>query len=195
MSNRDGVGGLYDNRYEGSSYLYEERISIKDKEDFQNGVFVLSGEIDDKGASALIFKVLAFKEQDPQRPMKLYINCDGGSVTAGMAIYDTLCFISNQVSTIAVEKVSGIAALILAAGEKNMRRAYRGTQLSLGHFYAKPYAELGPEVLSTMEKIIELFAKHTGRTVEEIRELIALGAILEPREAIAFGFVDEETED
>ena len=179
-------------QYEGSGHQFRREVNIKEKEDFPNGILVLDGEIDDRLACKLIMQILYFKDTCPQRPITLYINSDGGSLTAGMAIYDTICFVPNEVRTIAVEKVGGIAALILAAGTKGRRLVCSDTQITFGQLYSTPYVQLSKEIYTTIEKVCEALAKHTGRMITEVRDAIIEEVVFNAQEAMSFGIVDQE---
>lgn len=172
--------------------IWKRKINISEKEDVENGVFVIDGQINNSLAYNVIKDMLAYSERCPKETITLYLNCEGGSVSAGMAIYDTMRFLPNQVKTIATGKVIGMAVLLLAAGTLGMRFAYSDTQIVLGQFLGKADTPQQNETIdSAIEKVYHAFGQHTGRTVEEWKEVSVSQVSMKPKEARKFGVIDK----
>lgn len=156
------------------------------------GVFEIKGEINDIMAAMVVKQLLDFSDKNPKETITLYINSEGGKVTAGMAIYDVMRYIPNPVSTIASGKVAGIATLILAAGTPGMRYAYKESTVSFGLFFVnKDVQSIPPELNAVMHKIYSILAKHTKMWVEQIAEMADSENVLDAEQAIKAGLVDK----
>lgn len=172
--------------------IFRKNINIKEKEDIENGVFTIDGQINDALACNIIKDMLAFSNKYPKQLITLYINCEGGSVSAGMAIYDTICFLPNPVQTIAAGKAMGIGALLLAAGTQGMRTAHSNTEIALGQFWGKANMTQQNEMLdSVIKKVYGVLEKHTGRTEIELKEVSGSKVSMKPKEARKFGLIDK----
>lgn len=156
----------------------------------EKGIFVLKGQIDNNQAYDIVKGILEYSKKCPDKVITLHIDSQGGVLTAGMAIYDTMRAVPNPKRTIAHKNAGGIAALLLCAGTKGMRIAKSDCKISLGQFTVRAdVANISPLVYQTMDKICSLLAMHTGSTLEHIKEL------LEPQylnigEAMQSGFID-----
>lgn len=139
----------------------------------EKGIFVLKGEIDNDMACNVVKGMLDYSSKHPEKIITLHIDCEGGLITAGMAIYDTMRAVPNPKRTIAHKNAGGIAALLLCAGSRGMRIAHPNTRISLGQFYiSTDVTNVSPLLYQTMDKICALFAMHTGNTSEQIKELL-----------------------
>ena len=162
----------------------------------QNIIF-LSGVIDDETANLTVAQMLFLEGEDPDKDISLYINSAGGSVTAAMAIYDTMQFIKADISTTCIGEAVSVAAVLVAAGTKGKRFALRNsrlliTQPSLGQIggQATDIAIHAKEIFRLRDHLSAVLAKHTGQTLERIERDIERDLILTPSRAIDYGLID-----
>ncbi len=155
------------------------------------------GPVEDYMANVIVAQLLFLESENPEKDIALYINSPGGSVSAGLAIYDTMQFIKPDVSTICVGMAASMGAVLLAGGAKGKRfmlpnsRAmihqpsggYQG-QASDIHIQAQ-------EILKIRERLNEILARHTGQTVDKIRADSERDNFMSPTEAVAYGLVDK----
>ena len=171
--------------YDIFSRLLEERIIF------------LAGPVTDMNANIVIAQMLYLVSKDPKRDIKLYINSPGGSVTAGLAIYDTMQFIKCPVSTICIGLTASMAAIILAAGTKGKRFALPNAEILL-HQVSGGTQGQATEIEITAKQIIkikasinEILAKHTGQLVEKVALDTDRDFYLTAGEAKTYGLIDE----
>jgi ATP-dependent Clp protease protease subunit len=159
-------------------------------------IFVV-GPVEDYMANVIVAQLLFLESENPEKDIALYINSPGGSVSAGLAIYDTMQFIKPDVSTICVGMAASMGAVLLAGGAKGKRfmlpnsRAmihqpsggYQG-QASDIHIQAQ-------EILKIRKRLDEILAHHTGQSVEKIRQDSERDNFMSPTEAVAYGLVDK----
>jgi len=163
-------------------------------------IVFLGMPIDDIVANAVIAQLLYLQAEDPERDIYLYVNCPGGSVTAGLAIYDTMQYISNDVVTICMGQASSMGAVLLAAGAEGKRSALTharvmihqplgGTQgqASMLEIYTK-------EILYIRDQLYEILAKHTGQTHEQVAEDSDRDYFMSAEDAQKYGIVDKVIE-
>ncbi|MEO8018911.1 MAG: ATP-dependent Clp endopeptidase proteolytic subunit ClpP [Pseudomonadota bacterium] len=155
------------------------------------------GPVEDYMANVIVAQLLFLESENPDKDIALYINSPGGSVSSGLAIYDTMQFIKSDVSTICIGMAASMGAVLLAGGAKGKRfmlpnsRAmihqpsggYQG-QASDIHIQAQ-------EILKIRERLNEILARHTGQTVEKIKLDSERDNFMSPTEAIAYGLVDK----
>lgn len=167
------------------SRLLEERIIF------------LAGPIDDHVANLIIAEILFLASKDREKDIKLYINSPGGSVTAGLAIYDTMQYISCDVSTICVGMAASMAAVLLAAGEKGKRFSLPNSEILLhqpmgGITGQASEIEIGAkQILKIKAKLNLILAKHTGKPLKNIENDSDRDFYLSAEEAKKYGVVDE----
>lgn len=163
-------------------------------------IIFLGDQVDDDVANLLVAQMLFLQFEDPEKDIHLYINSPGGSVTAGMAIYDTMQYIKCDVATYCMGMAASMGAMLLTAGAKGKRHAlpnarimihqplagYRGTAMDLD-IHAK-------EVIKTKRKLNELMVHHTGRTYEEIERDTDRDNYMNPEEAKSYGLIDSVLE-
>lgn len=160
-------------------------------------IVFLGDEISDGLANSLIAQLLVLESDDPKKEVSLYINSPGGSVTAGLAIYDTMQYIRAPVSTICIGQAYSMAAVLLAAGEK-------GRRFMLPHGRVMLHQPLGgfsgqatdidiqaKEMLHLKKVLIDIVARHTGQLVERIRKDTDRDYYLGGEAAQAYGLIDE----
>lgn len=163
-------------------------------------IVFLGSPIDDNIANLVIAQLLYLQAEDPERDIYLYINSPGGSVSAGLAIYDTMQYITNDVVTICMGQASSMGAVLLAAGAKGKRSALKNSrvmihqplggsqgQASMIEIYTK-------EILKIRDKLYEILAQHTGQSQEKISRDSDRDFFMGADEALAYGLVDKVIE-
>jgi len=154
-------------------------------------------EIDDQLANAVIAQLLFLEKEDPSKDIDLYINCPGGTVIDGLAIYDTMQLIKPDVSTICVGFAASMAAILLAGGAKGKRFSLPNARVMIhqpaGGFRG-PAADVeihAREVLEARQKLYELIALHSGKTAEQVSKDADRDRFFSPEEAKEYGLIDE----
>ena len=167
----------------------------------RENIIFLGMPIDDEIANNVIAQMLFVAAEDPERDIALYINSPGGSVSAGMAIYDTMQFVRNEVSTICMGQAGSMAAILLAAGTRGKRYALPHSRILLHQpsLYglsgqATDIDIYAREILRLREQLNRLLAQHTGQSVEKTEQDVDRDFILTPEQAIAYGIVDQVLE-
>jgi len=167
------------------SRLLEERIIF------------LAGPIDDNVAHLVIAEILLLASKDSKRDIKLYINSPGGSVTAGLAIYDTMQYVTCDVATICVGMAASMAAVLLAAGAKGKRYILPNAEVLLhqpmgGITGQASEIEIGArQILKIKDKISQILAKHTGKPLKNVEQDTDRDFYLSAEESKKYGVVDE----
>ena len=160
-------------------------------------IIFLGFPIEDAVANVVIAQLLFLESEDPEKDVSLYINSPGGSVTAGLAIYDTLQYIGCPLNTICIGEAASMAALLLAAGDPGRRHALPHSRMllhqPLGGFsgQATDIDIQAQEILYTKKKMTELFAKHTGQSEEQVREDTDRDFYMRPTQAKEYGLIDQ----
>lgn len=162
----------------------------------KDSVIFLGSPIDDNVANVTIAQLLFLEAEDPEKDVSIYINSPGGIISAGMAIYDTMRFIKNDVVTICIGQAASMAAILLAAGSKGKRFALPNSKIiihqPLGGFEGQAtdimiHAE---EMRKVKEKTIEILALHSGQKAEKVALDIERDCIMTPEEARKYGIID-----
>lgn len=163
----------------------------------EDRIIFLSGEIDDAVANTVVAQLIFLEGKDPTKDISLYINSPGGSVTAGMAIYDTMNYIKCDVSTISVGFSASMGAFLLAAGTKGKRYALKNSEIMIHQVLGgaqgqasdvKIHAE---QLLKTKAKMNRILAENTGKPIEVIERDTDRDNYLTADEALAYGIVDK----
>ena len=160
-------------------------------------IVLLGTEIDDTIASLVCAQLLFLESQDPEKEINLYINSPGGSVTAGLAIYDTMRYISAPVSTLCMGMAASMAAFLLAAGNKGMRYCLPHSTVMihqpLGGFRGQATdIEIHAREIQRIKTMINsIMSENTGRPVEEVKAACERDNFLTPEESLEFGLVDK----
>ena len=160
-------------------------------------IIFLGGEIDDDVANTVVAQLLFLEMEDPDADICLYINSPGGSVTAGMAIYDTMQYIKPQVRTVCVGMAASMGAFLLMAGEKGKRCALPNSEVMIhqplgGASGQATDVQIRAEwLLKTKEKMIRMKAEMTGQPEEVIRRDLERDHFLSAQEALEYGIIDE----
>jgi ATP-dependent Clp protease protease subunit len=163
-------------------------------------VVFMVGPIDDYMANVIVAQLLFLESENPDKDINIYINSPGGSVTAGMAIYDTMQFIKPDVSTICVGQAASMGSLLLAAGAKGKRYALPNSRVMihqpLGGFsgQASDIAIHAKEILTIKSKLNDILAFHTGQPIEKIERDVDRDNFMSAPEAQAYGLVDSVLE-
>ncbi len=154
------------------------------------------GPVDDYMANVIVAQLLFLESENPDKDINLYINSPGGSVTAGMAIYDTMQFIKPDVSTICIGQAASMGSFLLAAGMKGKRYALPNSRVMIhqpsGGFsgMASDIAIHAKEILSIKHRLNETLAHHTGQTVEKVERDVDRDNFMSAQDAKAYGIVD-----
>jgi len=160
-------------------------------------IVFLGGPIHDETANLVTAQLLFLESEDPEREINMYINSPGGSVTAGLAIYDTMQFVKPPVSTLCVGQAASMGAVLLAAGAKGRRYALPHSRIMIhqpmggSRGQATDMEILTREILTLREKLNEILALHTGRDIEKIRRDTDRNYFMSAAEAQEYGLVDE----
>jgi ATP-dependent Clp protease protease subunit len=162
-------------------------------------IFVV-GQVEDHMANLIVAQLLFLESDNPDKDIHLYINSPGGSVTAGMSIYDTMQFIKSDVSTLCVGQAASMGALLLAGGAEKKRYCLPHSRVMihqpLGGFQgqASDIDIHAREILNIRQKLNEILALHTGQTVEKIAEDTERDRFMSGYEAVEYGLIDEVLE-
>lgn len=162
----------------------------------KDNIIFVGSEITDELANTIIAQMLYLEAENPEKEISLYINSPGGSITAGIAIYDTMQFIRSDVVTICVGQAASMAAVLLAAGRKGKRYSLPNSRIILhqpfGGFrgQASDIAIQAREMLRIREQINEILARHTQQPKEKIQADIERDFIMTPEEALQYGLID-----
>ena len=163
----------------------------------QDRVIFLSDEVNDTTASLVVAQLLFLESQDPDKDIVLYINSPGGSITAGMAIYDTMQYLKCEVSTLCVGLAASMGAFLLAAGAKGKRKALPHAEIMIHQPLGGTQGQ-ATDIKIHAERIIrmrrtlnEILAKQTGRPVEEIERDTERDNFLSAAQAKEYGLIDE----
>ena len=171
--------------YDIYSRLLKERI-----------VFVV-GPINDNVASLVTAQLLFLESEDPKKEISLYINSPGGLVTAGLGIYDTMQYIKPEISTLCIGQAASMGSFLLAAGEKGKRFSLPNSRImvhqpSAGFQGQATDIEIhANEVLSLKKRLNEIYSKHTGKSVDEIKTSLERDNFMTPENAKDFGLIDK----
>ncbi len=160
-------------------------------------IIVLSDEVNDTTASLVVAQLLYLEGQDPEKDISLYINSPGGSVTAGMAIYDTMQYIKCDVSTICMGMAASMGAFLLSSGAKGKRYALPNSEIMIhqplggAQGQATEIKIVADHIIKIREKLNRILAENTGKSLEEIARDTERDNYLSAQEACAYGLVDK----
>ncbi|OJF92187.1 ATP-dependent Clp endopeptidase proteolytic subunit ClpP [Alkalibacterium sp. 20] len=160
-------------------------------------IIMLGGPVDDQVANSIIAQLLFLDAQDPEKDIYLYINSPGGSVTAGLAIFDTMNFIKADVQTIAIGLAASMGSFLLAAGVKGKRFALPNTEILIhqplggAQGQATEIEIAARHILKTRDRLNKILVERTGNSVEVIERDTDRDFFMTAQEAKAYGIVDE----
>ena len=160
-------------------------------------IILLSGEINDDVASSVVAQLLFLAAQDSEKDIALYINSPGGSITAGMAIFDTMNFIGPDVSTICVGMAASMVAFLLASGAKGKRYSLPNSEIMIhqplggAHGQATEIQIAAEHIIRIREKMNRILSEKTGKPIEQIKIDTERDNYMFAEEALAYGLIDK----
>ena len=163
-------------------------------------IIFLSEEVNDTTASLIVAQMLYLEAQDPDKDIQFYINSPGGSVTAGMAIYDTMQYIKCDVATICVGMAASMGAFLLASGTKGKRMALPNAEIMIHQPSAGTQGQITDMAihmkrLETIKaRMNRILAENTGKSIEEVTQACERDNFMTSDEAVAFGIIDRVIE-
>ena len=163
-------------------------------------IIFLVGPINDNVASLVIAQLLFLESEDPKKEINLYINSPGGLVTAGLGIYDTMQYIKPDVSTLCIGQAASMGSFLIAAGKKGKRFSLPNSRImvhqpSAGFQGQATDIEIhANEVLALKKRLNEIYSKHTGKSVDEIKKALERDNFMTPEIAKDFGLIDQVVE-
>ena len=163
-------------------------------------IIFLTGPIDDNLASLVSAQLLFLESENPKKEISFYINSPGGIIWSGLAIYDTMQYISSKIMTICIGQAASAGSLLLTAGEKEMRFSLPNSRIMVhqpsgGYQGQVTDIEIQTnEIKKTKKRLNEIYAKHTGNKIDQITEIMERDKYFSPEEAINFGLIDKIVE-
>ena len=163
-------------------------------------IIFLTGPIDDNVASLICAQILFLESENPKKEISFYINSPGGIVWSGLAIYDTMQYVSSKIMTICVGQAASAGSLLLTAGEKNMRFSLPNSRIMVhqpsgGYQGQVTDIEIQTnEIRKTKNRLNEIYAKHTGKKINDVSSIMERDKYFSPEEAIKFGLIDKIVE-
>ena len=160
-------------------------------------IIFVDGEINDMSADAIVAQLLFLDSQDPEKDICLYINSPGGSVTAGLAVYDTMQQIRSDIQTFCLGQAASMAAILLAGGTKGKRSALPSSRVLIHQPWGGAQGQAvdigiqAREIIRLKKLTIEYFAFHTGKTEEQIARDMERDFFMSAQEALDYGIVDQ----
>lgn len=160
-------------------------------------VIFLTGQVEDHMANLIVAQLLFLESENPEKDIYIYINSPGGSVTAGLAIYDTMRYIKCDIATVCVGQAASMGAFLLSGGTKGKRYALPNARViihqPLGGFQgqATDFEIHAREILTIKEKLNRLMAEHCGKTLEEVVRDTERDNFLSAQQAVDYGLVDQ----
>ena len=163
-------------------------------------IIFLTGPIDDNIASLICAQLLFLESENPKKEISFYINSPGGIVWSGLAIYDTMQYISPEIMTICIGQAASAGSLLLTAGSKDMRFSLPNSRIMVhqpsgGYQGQVTDIEIhANEVLSLKKRLNEIYSKHTGKNVDQIKDALERDNFMTPDNAKDFGLIDQVVE-
>ena len=163
----------------------------------EDRIIFLIGEIDDAVANTVVAQLIYLEAKDPSKDISLYINSPGGSVSAGLAIYDTMNYVKCDVSTICIGMAASMGAFLLSSGQKGKRFALPNSEIMIHQplggvqGQATEIQIAAEHILKTKRKLNEILAKNSGRTVQELERDTDRDNYLSAQEALEYGLIDK----
>ena len=163
-------------------------------------IIFLTGPIDDNIASLVCAQLLFLESENPKKEISFYINSPGGIVWSGLAMYDTMQYISSKIMTICIGQAASAGSLLLTAGAKDMRFSLPNSRIMVhqpsGGFQGQvsDIEIQSKEIIKTKKRLNEIYSKHTGKNIKEIEEVMERDSFFSPEEAIKFGLIDKIVE-
>ena len=163
----------------------------------EDRIIFLSGEIDDAVANTVVAQLIYLEAKDPSKDISLYINSPGGSVSAGLAIYDTMNYIKCDVSTICIGMAASMGAFLLSSGTRGKRYALPNSEIMIhqplggAQGQASDIKIAAEHILKTRQKLNDILARNSGRSIEEIERDTDRDNYLSAQEAQEYGLIDK----
>ena len=163
----------------------------------EDRIIFLSGEIDDAVANTVVAQLIYLEAKDPQKDISLYINSPGGSVSAGLAIYDTMNYVKCDVSTICIGMAASMGAFLLSSGQKGKRYALPNSEIMIhqplggAQGQASDIKIAAEHILKTKQKLNAILAQNSGRPLEQIEKDTDRDNYLSAQEAQEYGLIDK----
>lgn len=164
----------------------------------KDNVIFLGQPIDDWVANLIIAQMLFLEAENPEKDISLYVNSPGGSITAGLAIYDTMQYVKPDITTICIGQAASMAAVLLAAGKKGKRYALPNSRVlihqPLMHGLGGQAVEIdihAKDIMRMKSRLNQILANHTGQPIEKIDKDTDRDYILQANEAVDYGLVDQ----
>jgi len=160
-------------------------------------IIILNGEINDNTSALVVAQLLYLSSKDSTKDISLYINSPGGSITAGMAIYDTMNFIKCDVSTICIGMCASMGAFLLAGGKKGKRFALPNSEIMIhqplggGQGQATDISIMADRLLKVKKRLNDILANNTGKPLDIIEKDTDRDHYLDPNEALDYGLIDK----
>ncbi len=160
-------------------------------------IIFLTGPIDDNIASLICAQILFLESENPKKEISFYINSPGGIVWSGLAIYDTMQYVSSKIMTICIGQAASAGSLLLTAGEKDMRFSLPNSRIMVhqpsgGYQGQVTDIEIQTaEIKNTKQRLNEIYSKHTGKKITEISSIMERDKYFSADEAIKFGLIDK----
>ena len=160
-------------------------------------IIFLGDEVTDQTASLVVAQMLFLESEDPKKDIQFYINSPGGSVTAGMAIYDTMNYVKCDVSTICIGLAASMGAFLLSSGAKGKRYALPTAEIMIhqpsggARGQATEIKIVAENILKTKDRLNRILAGNTGQPVEKVAEDTERDNFMDAEEALAYGLIDE----
>jgi len=179
---------------------YEQWIDLEDRL-FRERIIFLTEEVDDGIANAIVAYLLYLDSDDQTKPIYLYINSPGGSVTAGLAIYDTMQHIKSEVVTICVGLAASMGSFLLTAGSKGKRLSLPHSRIMIHQPSGRGYGQAtdieiaAKQIIRTRQQLNEIYAQRTGQTLERIEKDMDRDFFMSPQEAKEYGLIDRIIEE
>lgn len=166
---------------------------------YESRIIVLNGEVNHESAAQVIFQLLSMEKEDPTKDIYLYINSPGGSVTDGLAIYDTMNYVRCDVATVCFGMAASMGAFLLACGTKGKRMSLPNANILIhqpliglgGMQQQTDIAIIAKNMLKTREKLEHIFSEKTGKSIEQIHQDIERDNYMSADEALAYGLIDK----
>ena len=160
-------------------------------------IIFMVGQVNDMVSTLVCAQLLFLEAENPNKDIYFYINSPGGIVTSGLAIYDTMQYIRPKVATLCIGQAASMGSLLLTAGEKGMRYSLPNSRIMIhqpsGGFQgqATDIEIHAKEILALRGRLNGMYAKHTGRTIEEIERAMERDNFMDPEQAKTYGLIDE----
>lgn len=163
----------------------------------EDRIIMLSGEIDDATANTVVAQLIYLEGKDPDKDICIYINSPGGSVTAGLAIYDTMNYVKCDVSTICIGMAASMGAFLLSSGKKGKRYALPNSEIMIhqplggAHGQASDIKIQADHILRIKEKLNKILSENTGKPIEQVEKDTDRDNYLSAEDALEYGLIDK----